>query len=262
MPESYKPIFPGNAVQHIHSYGLPNPDFTTNSRVSGDPRDRNHQALVSIPGWFAVRKVGYSLITGAGATSFDITVPSPDTRPSDKPRADILGLHIPTGAALFRLGFRVCRRDRQPGAYTSGPSIDDSPSALSGITGTNTDMLVLANAAIAALATGTITATTARTSSNTGSSTDPALRVVTGGQLSVGEQRFQAAFGAPVVLTSDLTLRLFSVAAAGNAAGSAMGSNVTGGCYVISEVDYLVPEPIAGLDCVHLPGARYAGFGS
>jgi hypothetical protein len=262
MPESYKPIFPGNAVQHIHSYGLPNPDFITNNRASGDPRDRNHQALVSIPGWYAVRKVGYSLITGAGATSFGITVPSPDTRQSDKPRADINGLHIPTGAALFRLGFRVLDRNRQPGANTSGPSISDNAPVVSGLTGTNGDMLVLAHAPIAALAVGTITATTARTSSNTGSSTDPAVRVVTGGQVSVGTQSFQAAFGSPVILTADLTLSLYSVAAAGNAAGSAIGSNLSSGCYVISEVDYLVPEPIAGLDAVHLPGARYAGFGS
>lgn len=261
MAETYKPIFPGNAVAHLHSYGLPNESFATNGRVTGDPRDRRHQALVSLPGWLSVRKVGYTLIAGAGATSFDITVPSPDTRPDDKPRADILGLHIPTGAAVYRAGFRVLPINKQPGFNASGYQGDEDNLA-SGLTGTTGDQLVLSTAAISTLAVGSIGATAIRTSSNTGSTTDPSLIVVSGGQVVTGSQKVQTAFGAPVVTTADLTLRLYSVAAAGNAAGSAIGSSHTGGCYVVVEVDYLVPEAIAPLDALPLPGHRYSGFGS
>ena len=262
MAETYKPIFPGNAVAHLHSYGLPNESFTTNGRSTGDPRDRRHQALVSIPGWLSVRKVGYSLIAGAGATSFDIIVPSPDTRPDDKPRADIVGMHIPTGAAVYRAGFRVLPINRQPGFNASGYQGDED-NLDSGLTGTATDLLALSSAAIGTKAAGSIGATAIRTSSDNAHVSDPAVIVVdAGGKVVTGTQKIQTAFGAPVVTTTDLTLKLYSVAAAGNTAGSAIGSSHTGGCYVVVEVDYLVPEAIAPLDALPLPGHKYSGFGS
>lgn len=262
MPETYKPIFPGNAVAHLHSYGLPNASFTTNGRSTGDPRDRRHQALVSIPGWLSVRKVGYVRIEGAGATSFDVTVPSPDTRPDDKPKADIVGLHIPTGAAVYRAGFRTLPQNRQPGFSASGFQGSEA-NLTTGLTGTATDQLVLSSAAISTLAVGSIAATAIRTSSNTNSASDPSLIVVNAsGNVVQGAQKIQTAFGSPVITTADLTLKLYSVAAGGAAAGSAIGSNLKGGAYVVVEVDYLVPEEIAPLDALPLPGHKYSGYGS
>lgn len=262
MPETYKPIFPGNAVAHLHSYGLPNKSFTTNGRSVGDPRDRRHQALVSIPGWLSVRKVGYAVISGAGGTSFDIIVPSPDTRPDDKPRADIVGMHIPSGAAVYRAGFRVLPINKQPGFSVSG-LVSDADLTDSGLTGTATDLLALSSAAIGTKAAGSIGATAIRTSSDNAHVSDPAVLVVNAsGRVVTGSQKIQTAFGAPVVTTTDMTLKIYSVAAAGNVAGSAIGAARSGSHYVVAEVDYLVPEEIAPLDALPLPGQRYAGFGS
>ena len=120
MAESYKKVFPGNAVNHLNAYGQPGADFTAAGRPTGSPLDRRQQALMFCPGWLAVRKVGYAKITEAATAAFDIIVPSPDTRSDDKPRADIVGLHIPQTALCYRAGFRVLPTSEQPGYYSQG----------------------------------------------------------------------------------------------------------------------------------------------
>ena len=254
MAESYKKIFPGNAVVHLNAYASPNDDFSTNGRASGDPRDRKQQALMFCPGWLAVRKVGVAHIT-AGATSWDFKILSPDLRPDDKPRADITGLFIPSGAAVLRAGFRVPAVNAQPGYYSSG-SRQAADGLGSGLVGTATDLLAISTATISSSAAGSIAAGAIRTASN-----NTAKIVVTaGGLVPTGTELVQTAFGSPVITNTDLTLKLYSIATAGNTAGSAISSSLTGGCYVVGEVVYLVPEAVAGMDSVSLPGAEYSGY--
>ncbi len=259
MAETYKKIYPGNYVVHLNAWAAPNDDFVANGRASGDPRDRKQQGLLAFPGWIAVRKVGHALIT-TGAKSWDFVIPSPDLRPDDKPRADISSLLVPAGAAIYRMGFRVTPISAQPGFSSQGYR-GDADTLTSGLVGTATDLLAMSSAAIATKAAGSFTATAARTSSDNAHASDPASVVVAaGGAIAPGTQVVQNAFGSPQVTTADLTLKLYSVAAAGNAAGSNISSTLTGGVYVVGEVCYLVPEAVADLDDLHLPGARYAGF--
>jgi hypothetical protein len=254
MAESYKKIYPGNAVAHLNAYASPNDDFSANGRASGDPRDRKQQALMFCPGWLAVRKVGVAHIT-AGATSWDFKILSPDLRPDDKPRADITGLFIPSGSVVIRAGFRVPAVNAQPGYYSSG-SRQEADDLGSGLVGTATDLLAISTAAISASATGSIAAGAVRTAS------DGTAKIVVdaAGQVPTGFELVQTAFGSPVVTNTDLTLKLYSIATAGNTAGSAISSALTGGCYVVGEVVYLVPEGVAGMDSVSLPGAQYSGY--
>lgn len=254
MAESYKKIFPGNAVVHLNAYASPNDDFSSNGRASGDPRDRKQQALMFCPGWLAVRKVGYAHIT-TGATSWDFVIPSPDLRPDDKPRADITGLFIPSGAIVLRAGFRVPAVNAQPGYYSSG-SRQEAADLGSGLVGTATDLLAISTATIAASAAGSIAAGAIRTASDGTAS----IVVTAAGAVPTGTELVQTAYGDPVATNTDLTLKLYSIATAGNTAGSAISSSLTGGCYVVGEVVYLVPEEVAGLDAVHLPGAQYSGY--
>lgn len=255
MAESYSKIFPGNAVVHVNAYASPNDDFQANGRASGDPRDRKQQALMFCPGWLAVRKVGVAHIT-TGATSWDFKVLSPDLRPDDKPRADITGLFIPSGAAVIRAGFRVPAVNAQPGYYSSG-SRHAAEDLGSGLVGTATDLLAISTATIASSAAGSIGAGAIRTASNGTAQ----IVVATDGTVPTGVESVQTAFGAPVVTNTDLTLKLYSIATAGNTAGSAISSSLTGGCFVVGEVVYLVPEAVAGLsDIPGVPGAQYSGY--
>ena len=254
MAETYKKIFPGNAVVHLNAYALPNDDFTSNGRATGDPRDRKQQGLMFCPGWVAVRKVGYAHITTA-ATSWDFVIGSPDLRSDDKPRADITGLFIPSGAAVVRAGFRVPAVNAQPGYYSAG-SRDAAANLGSGLVGTATDLLAISTATIATSAAGSIAAGAIRTASNNTAQ----IVVATGGAVPTGTEGVQAAFGSPVVTNTDLTLKLYSIATAGNTAGSAISSSLSGGCYVIGEVVYLVPEDYASMEDIHVPGAPYAGY--
>jgi hypothetical protein len=252
MPEQYKSVFPGNFVHNRSGYGLPNESFKTNNRASGSPLDRTHQATLAFPGWLAVRKIGLVNV-GAAASLFDVTIPSPDQRADDKPRADIIGLHIPQGAALFRLGFRIVSRDLQPGASSSGPK--SAPSSVSGIVGTATDKLILASATPASAAAGTITATAASTASN-----GSAIIVAAGGAVPVGPQLQQAVFGSPVVITQagGLTLRLY-VRDTAVAADGTISSAILGGANIIVEASYLVQEGLPDLDDLSLAGAGIRG---
>lgn len=254
MAETYKKIFPGNAVAHLSPYALPNPDFAANSRASGDARDRNHMALMFCPGWLAVRKLGYAHIE-AGATEWDITVPSPYQRASEKPMADINGLYIPSGAIVHRVGFRVEALSAQPGSLTAGHRQDSSQLG-TGLVGTATDLLALSSAAIAASAAGSIAATAIRTASNGTAK----VVVDADGKVPQGVEVVSTAFGSPVITTADMTLKLYSIATAGNAPGSAISAELDGGCYVTCFAEYLVREAAPQLsDFVGLPGAVTAG---
>lgn len=251
MPETYKPIYPGNAVAPLHSYGMPNSTFLTNARATGDPRDRQHQALLIAPGWLAVKKVGVARI-GALATSFDFTVPSPDQRADDPPRANILGLWIPTGARVYRAGFRTIPQQVQPSASSSGPR--NTPASVTGITGTATDKLVLATAAPAASAAGSIGAGAITTGSDA-----TALIIPSGGLVQVASQGIQVNTGSAVATNADLTLKLYVAASAGNAAGTGISSALAGGATVVAECCYLIPEAFAELNQVTIGGTLYGG---
>jgi hypothetical protein len=252
MAETYKPIYPGNVVAPIHSYGLPNTTFLSNSRASGDPRDRMHQAMLFCPGWLAVKKVGYALVGPALGTSFDFTVPSPDQRSDDPPRADIIGLHIPTGARVYRAGFRTIPQSVLPGASSSGPK--DAPPSVTGITGTATDKLVLATTAPAASAAGSIAAGAITTGSD-----GTAFIIPTGGLVQVASQGIQVNIGSAVATNADLTLRLYSAATAGNAVGTGIQSSFKGGAYVVAEVCYLIAEAFADFSQLNVGGTLYGG---
>jgi hypothetical protein len=263
MSETYAPILPGNWVTHINSYALPNPDFAKNKRTTGDPRDRNQQGILFMPGWIAVRKVAYANITETAGKEFDLIVPSPDTRSSDKPRADIKGLLIPAGAIPYRLGLRVEPISAQPGYYSSGPlgAVPDMPKD-AGLVGTADHGLALAEAVPAAAAAGAITATSATTSTlvAAGAGQNP-LRFGADKRMLAGSVLTQTNFGdAPVVTTADLIIKLFSVDDTGAAAGDDVASDLLGGVNIVAEVCYLVKEAVAGLDEAHLPGMRYAGY--
>jgi hypothetical protein len=253
MPESYKPIFPGNAVAPLQSYGLPNTTFLANNRASGDPRDRMHQALLISPGWLAVKKVGYARVTNALQTTFDIVIPSPDQRLDDKPRADIVGLHIPTGARVYRAGFRTVSREVQHGASSDGPL--NTPIDETGIFGTATEKLVLASTTPAASAAGSIAAGAITTGSD-----GTALVLPAGGQVPVGSKGVQVNTGSAVATNADLTLRLYSTAAAGTAIGTGIRCpDIRGGALIICEVCYLVAEAFAENYALNTGGTLYGG---
>ena len=252
MAESYKKVFPGNAVNHLNAYGQPGADFTAAGRPTGSPLDRRQQALMFCPGWLAVRKVGYAKITEAATAAFDIIVPSPDTRSDDKPRADIVGLHIPQTALCYRAGFRVLPTSDQPGYYSQGAR---QATTTSGILGTNTNKIVLASAVPAASAAASIGATAITTATDAGS------LIVASGEVPIGSRTVQTAFGSPVAITQSggLTLKLHVTNTAVNATGT-VTTLFSGGVYVMAELCYLIPEEVAGINEVPLPGSNYSGF--
>jgi len=261
MAETYKKIFPGNWVTHLSAYPLPNAAFKTNKRNPGDPRDRQQQSVLFMPGWMAVRKVAYCRIDADGNTSFDLVVGSPDLRPDDKPRNDVKGLFIPTGSIVYRAGLRVPNIADQPGYYSSGDrGVATGATPGSGLTGTAGDQLVLASALPAAKAVGSIAAAAITTSTDTAAATDPSTLVVKAdGTVDAGSQLVQNAWDKPVVTTADLTLKAYSVNAAGVAAGSAIKAELLGGVNIVAEVCYLVKEGVADLDDCHLSGALVSG---
>lgn len=253
MAETIRKIFPGNVVNYLNAYGKPNASFTTNARPVGSPQDRQHQGAWIMPGWVAVHKVGYALVGTTVATSFDFTIPSPDTA-SDKARADIAGLLIPSGSILYRIGFRILPTSKQPGFVSQGPRAETT---VSGITGTATDKLTLASATPAASAGGSIAAGAVTTGTD-----GTAVIIPAGGAVPVGQKVTATAFGSPVVTNTDLTLKLYSVATGGTSAGSGISSTFTGGCYVIAEACYLVPDTVPELDSLRIPGVKYSGYTS
>jgi hypothetical protein len=251
MAETYSAIYPGNWVNHPNTWGRPNAAFKTAKRASGDPLDRQHQAVVVRPGVLAVQKVGYLHIEGAvpagtAVQGYDLKIASPDARADDKPRADITSLVVPTGAQLYRVGLRLPRLGEMPGYYSSGAKDPVNPER-SGIK-TNTSGAIWLEAKAAAPAAkpagGAITATGANT---------PALTVnATTGDFDAAAVQFSLA--TPVVTTADLTLKVW-------ADKGGFGSDFRGGCYVVAEVCYLIDAPVADLSWIPaLEGARVAGY--
>lgn len=209
MPQK---IFPGNIVRNLSSY--------------------EDQPAVSQPGRIYYQKIGYGLITSLGGTVFPITIPSPDLRADDKPRPDIIGLVIPAGARVYKLGLRVpdVRRDRSLGI------------ARSGLAGTNTNRLKLASA-VGTAAGGVIDATNLGTNS--------ADVVVANG--AIAPVASSVGLATPATLSGALTLSLYSTATGGTTAGSSITSSEPGGTPVIVECCWFVEDAVPDLDDINLP---------
>ena len=179
------------------------------------------QPIIAKPGLAYSQVIGYAKIGGTAATSFDVVIPSPDKRPDDKPRPDITGLVIPSGVWLYKLGLRVVDVRKEL----------DRGDARSGIVATNTDLLRLASGANV---TATITATTAGTGPIAAAD----------GTFAPGAVSHTQALAAPVLTTSDITLKVFVANAANNAAGTAISSAELGGSYVVAEACYFKADDV------------------
>jgi hypothetical protein len=205
-----KKIYPGNYVNRLSSY-------------QGQP-------AVCVPGRVYYHITGYALVNSTGGTSFDVIIPSPDKRGDDKPRADITGLTIPAGANVYYLGVRVpdMRKDRGVGT------------AFSGLVGTNTNRIKLADA----LANDNVlTTTTLSTNSATIAVASTTVAPVAASKTVV----------TPVVLAGAETLKVYVTNSTGTAAGSTLTSSLTGGTPIICEVAYYLDDAVAELNDVSLP---------
>lgn len=255
MAETYKKIYPGNWVTHVNAYPLPNPAFKANNRPSGDPHDRQQQGILYMPGFIAVHKVGFVHIegavaaaptTGEGVVTYGITIGSPDTRGDDKPRADVNGLIVPECASLYRIGLRVPRQASQPGAFSSGAKDPVVPEVSGLLANPGAKLWLEAKATTPTAApadNGAITATEAHSG---------ALTVSARGDFDADEVCNSVA--SPVVTTGELEFKIC-------ADQGGLGSNFLGGIYLVAEVCYIVLDSVADLDSLHLPGARYSGYG-
>ena len=205
-----KKIYPGNYVNRLSSY-------------QGQP-------AVCVPGRVYYHITGYALVNSTGGTSFDVIIPSPDKRGDDKPRADITGLTIPAGANVYYLGVRVpdMRKDRGVGT------------AFSGLVGTNTDRIKLADA----LANDNVlTTTTLSTNSATIAVASTTVAPVAASKTVV----------TPVVLAGAETLKVYVTNSTGTAAGSTLTSSLTGGTPIICEVAYYLDDVVAELNDISIP---------
>lgn len=196
-----KKIFPGNFVNYLSSY-------------QGQP-------VVAIPGLTYHHKIGYAKIDSTGGTEFDVIIPSPDKRPDDKPRPDIVGLTVPTGVWLYKLGLRVLDVRKEL----------DRGSARSGLVGTNTDRIKLASAVGV---NNTLTATTGAT----------AALAVASGTIAPGAVTGALLLAAPILTTSAITFKVFNDATGGAAAGSGLSSAEPGGSYVVAEACYFTLDGV------------------
>ena len=205
-----KKIYPGNYVNRLSSY-------------QGQP-------AVCVPGRVYYHITGYALVNSTGGTSFDVIIPSPDKRGDDKPRADIVGLTLPAGAKVYYLGVRVpdLRKDRGVGT------------AFSGLVGTNTDRIKLADA----IGNDDTLTTTAL---STNSATIPVASTT------VAPLSARKSVVTPVVLAGAETLKVFVTNSTGTAAGSTLTSSLTGGTPIICEVAYYLDDAVAELNDVSIP---------
>ena len=204
-----KKIFPGNWVTQLSSY-------------QGQP-------VVAVPGRVYYHKVGYALVGSTGATEFDITIPSPDRRSDDKPRADITSLVLPSGANVYHVGIRVpdMRKDRGAGSATTG------------LVGTTGDTIAIKDAAASAAA--TISTTVVSTPTIAVASSTIAPSAATKGIVT------------PAILAGAETLKLWVRNAAASGTGSALSSTTTGGTPIIAEVCYYVEDVPPELDSTIVP---------
>jgi hypothetical protein len=205
-----KKIYPGNYIDRPSSY--------------------QNQCVVCLPGRVYYHITGYALVDSTGGTAFDVIIPSPDLRGDDKPRANITGLVLPSGANVYMLGIRVpdMRKDRSIGTATTG------------LVGTNTNRLKLADA----LANDDVLTTT------TLSTTSSAVAVASGTIAPVANVKSVVT---PVTLAGSETLRVYVTNSTGTAAGSTLSSTQTGGTPILVEVAYYVDDVVAELQDLPLP---------
>lgn len=195
-----KKIFPGNFVNYLSSY-------------QGQP-------ILAIPGRTYFHKVGYIKVDSTARREFDVTIPSPDKRPDDKPRPDLVGLTVPNGAYLYHIGLRIldARKDTGKGTARSGL-----------VWGDGADRIKLASAVTVNGA--AITATTASTAPINDTSLTAAPQSSVFGVIT------------PVQTSAELTLKLYydnGSTGLGNAAG--LTSLEPGGSYLVAEVAYYLPD--------------------
>jgi hypothetical protein len=205
-----KKIYPGNWVNPLSSY-------------QGQP-------VVGRPGRQYVHKVGYALVNSTGGTSFDVIIPSPDLRQDDKPRPDIVGLTIPQGARVYFMGIRVpdMRKDRGVGT------------AFTGLVGTDTNRLKLADALANDDAMTTTTFSTNSATIAVASSTVAPVSAVKSVETGV-------------VAAGNETLKVYVTTSGGTSAGSTLTSSLDGGTPIICEVAYWVDDDVTELNEINLP---------
>jgi len=253
MAESLKKVYPGNWITHISAWPYPNADFKANKRGVGDPRDRQQQAILYMPGVCAIQKVGHVFIDtplDAAATAtvgYDVIIGSPDTRSADKPRADVKGLFVPEGSWLYRLGFRVCSVTDQPGFSTAGPK-DPLVPARSGLFANPDAEMWLDSGNV----TGVSGAPPAGIAAARSASGPLDVDVVSGEFM---PSSVEVTLPVPVSTANDQTFKLY-------VSKGGMGTTFLGGIYLVVEACYMAPDSVPDLDTIHLPGARYSGFTS
>jgi hypothetical protein len=206
-----KKIYPGNFTNRLSSY--------------------QSQCVVAQPGRCFYSVLGYALITAQSATSWPITIPSPDLRSDDKPRPDITSLVLPVGAAVYSVGMRIpdMRKERSEGT------------AFSGLVGTNTEELKVADAIGSD---GTITTSAVATA---GASAVFASTTI------APKQVRQSIVTAPILAGAE-TLTLYNVAPGSpDTEGSGVTSTASGGTPIIVEVNYFLDEDVADLEDLRLP---------
>jgi hypothetical protein len=205
-----KKIYPGNYVNRLSSY-------------QGQP-------AVCVPGRIYHHVTGYALVNATGGTSFDVVIPSPDKRGDDKPRADIVGLTVPAGASVYFVGLRVpdMRKDRGVGSATSG------------LVGTNTNRLKVADA----LANDN-SITTSVIATNSAS---VAIASGTVAPVATAKSLVTAA-----ILAGNETLKVFVTDSSGTSAGSTLTSSLTGGTPLIVEVAYFLDDAVGDLGDISVP---------
>ena len=212
-----KKIYPGNWVAQLSTY--------------------QNEPVLSQPGRLFYQPVGFAMVDGTGGTSFEVTIPSPDLRPGDKPLPNIMGLKLPAGAYVYHLGLRVpdMRKDRGKGT------------PFSGLIGTATDQLQLASSlGSTGIADGTM-------------GTDPTAIVV--GSKGTVDPSSTVAHDVPGAKQSgDVSLKVY-VVAAGGGAGSNLRSDLIGGTPIIVEACYFLPDDAPTQDNTFVPYVTVAGNG-
>jgi hypothetical protein len=209
-----KQIYPGNWV----------------NRMSSGHGSSVATGVVCQPGRVYYHLTGYALITSTSATSWAVTLPSPDMRADDKPRTDLTSLVVPINAVVSHVGIRIpdMRKDRGIGAATTG------------LVATSTNRLKLANAV------GSSSGLSA-----TALSTNPASLVSASSTYTPGSSLVSII--TPPQLTAALTLSVYSVDSTNTAAGSGVTSTLTGGTPILVEVGYYLDDVVADLNDVRIP---------
>lgn len=207
-----KAIYPGNWVAPLSSY--------------------QNQPVIALPGRVYYHRVGYIKVTSVGATAFDVIIPSPDKRPDDKPRADIVGLTIPQNAYLYQVGLRVldARKDRGKGSPRSGL-----------LWSVGTDRIKLASAVSVGTTAGAITATTA----STPPLDDTSLTIAPS---DAGGSRFSVITPVQITQSGGLTLKLYvdnGNTTTPTTGSGALSSTEADGSYLIAEACYYTEDGVA-----------------